>query len=78
MPIFMLQISRHIVTVIDPEKGINLESFNENFKSTSAELKEQVWAVHASRILPSDTLIPFITNEDSRPGLSWEDHGFAV
>lgn len=64
---------------IDPEKGaINLESFNENFKPTSAELKEQVWAVHASRILPNDTLIPFIANEDpslnelrgSDPGIS--------
>ncbi|MGL5264418.1 MAG: hypothetical protein ACRDAI_07640 [Candidatus Rhabdochlamydia sp.] len=65
---------------IDTEKGtvIDLESFNENFKPTSAELKEQIWAVHAARILPNEALIPFIANEDlsvnqqrgSDPGIS--------
>ncbi len=48
---------------IDPEKGaINLESFNENFKPTSAELKKQVWAVHATNILPKDTITPVVSH----------------
>lgn len=60
---------------IDVEKGtvINLESFNENFKPTSAELKEQIWAVHATNILPKDTLTPVIGNyltQEIIPGIS--------
>jgi hypothetical protein len=60
---------------IDVEKMtiIDLESFNKNFKPTSAELKEQIWAVHATNILPKDTLIPVIGNyltQEIIPGIS--------
>lgn len=42
--------------------SINLEAFNENLKPSSAELKELVWAVHATNILPKDSISPVSVN----------------
>ncbi|MGB7129129.1 MAG: hypothetical protein WBD50_08595 [Candidatus Rhabdochlamydia sp.] len=59
---------------IDAKKAtlIDLESFDENFKPTSAELKEQIWAVHATNVLPKDILTPKILNlnQEIRSGIS--------